>query len=96
VKGKSLIRVQLFATPWTAAYQASPSMGFSRPEYWSGVPSTSPQISYNIPLMKVLVTQSCKTLFDPMGHNPSGSFVHGILQARKLKGIAIPFSRGRS
>ena len=36
VKGKSLSRVWLFATPWTAAYQAPPSMGFSRPEYWSG------------------------------------------------------------
>jgi len=41
-KGKSLSRVQLFVTPWTAAYQAPPSMGFSRQEYWSGVPSPSP------------------------------------------------------
>ena len=38
VKVKSLSRVQLFATPWTAAYQAPPSMGFSRQEYWSGMP----------------------------------------------------------
>ena len=38
VKVKSLSRVQLFATPWTAAYQSPPSMGFSRQEYWSGVP----------------------------------------------------------
>ena len=38
VKVKSLSRVQLLATPWTAAYQAPPSMGFSRQEYWSGVP----------------------------------------------------------
>ena len=38
----SLSRVRLFATPWTAAYQAPPSMGFSRQEYWSGVPSPSP------------------------------------------------------
>ena len=36
VKVKSLRRVQLLATPWTAAYQAPPSMGFSRQEYWSG------------------------------------------------------------
>ena len=35
-------RVQLLATPWTAAYQAPPSMGFSRQEYWSGVPLPSP------------------------------------------------------
>ena len=39
VKVKSFSRVRLFATPWTAAYQAPPSTGFSRQEYWSGVPS---------------------------------------------------------
>ena len=44
VKGKSLSRIRLLATPWTAAYQASPSMGFSRQEYWSGVPLPSPQM----------------------------------------------------
>ena len=38
VKVKSLSHVRLLATPWTAAYQPPPSMGFSRQEYWSGVP----------------------------------------------------------
>ena len=38
VKVKSLSHVRLLATPWTAAHQAPPSMGFSRQEYWSGVP----------------------------------------------------------
>ena len=42
VKVKSLGCVQLFATPWTVAYQAPPSMGFSRQEYWSGLPLPSP------------------------------------------------------
>ena len=42
VKVKSLSRVRLSSTPWTVAYQAPPSMGFSRQEYWSGVPSPSP------------------------------------------------------
>ena len=42
VKVKSLSRVRLFATPWTVAYQAPPSMGFSRQEYWSGLPFPSP------------------------------------------------------
>ena len=42
---KSLIRVRLLATPWTAVYQAPPSMGFSRQEYWSGVPLPSPVVS---------------------------------------------------
>ena len=38
---KLLSRVQLFTTPWTEAYQAPPSMGFSRQGYWSGVPFPS-------------------------------------------------------
>ena len=41
---QSLSRVRLLATPWTAAFQASPSMGFSRQEYWSGVPLPSLQM----------------------------------------------------
>ena len=39
MKVKSLSRVGLLATSWTAAYQAPPSMGFSGQEYWSGVPT---------------------------------------------------------
>ena len=42
VKVKSLNRVGLFVIPWTVACQAPPSMGFSRQEYWSGVPFPSP------------------------------------------------------
>ena len=42
VKVKSLSCVRLFATPWTVAYQVPPSMGFSRQEYWSGLPFPSP------------------------------------------------------
>ena len=49
LKVKSLSRVQLFATPWTAAYEASLSMGFSRQEYWRGVPLPS---SWFIVLLK--------------------------------------------
>ena len=44
VKVKSLSRVRLLSTPWTAAYQAPPPMGFSSQEYWSGVPLPSPQV----------------------------------------------------
>ena len=44
VKVKSLSRVWLFATPQTAAYQAPPPMGFSKQEYWSGVPLPSPEV----------------------------------------------------
>ena len=44
---KSLSRVQLLVTPWTVAHQTSSSMGFSRQEYWSGVPLPSPIYSYS-------------------------------------------------
>ena len=47
-------------------------------------------------IRKVLVTQSCLTLCDPMDYSPPGPFVHGILQARLLGWVAIPFSRGSS
>ena len=54
VKVKSLSRVQLFTTPWTAAYQAPPSMGFSRQEYWSGVPLSSLGMWSNIDVFSAL------------------------------------------
>ena len=53
---KSLSHVQLFETPWTAAYQAPPCMGFSRQEYWSGVPLPSPSISHS--LLKLIFIES--------------------------------------
>ena len=49
VKVKSLSRIQLIATPWTAAHQAPPSMGFSRQEHWSGLPLPSPLRKYTSP-----------------------------------------------
>ena len=56
MKVKSLSHVQLVATPWTAAYQAPLSMGFSRQEYWSGVPLPSP---YEVPrVVKFTETES--------------------------------------
>ena len=56
VKVKSLSRVWLFATPWTSAYQAPPSMGFSRQEYWSGVPLPSPQYNHGTTQFTILHT----------------------------------------
>ena len=53
VKGKSLSRVRFLVTPWNAAYQAPPSMGFSGQEYWSGVP---------LPSLVLLVIQCLKTV----------------------------------
>ena len=107
VKVKSLSRVRLLATPWTIAHQAPLSMGFSRQEYWSGVPLPSPwQIwkppnevkpyRLHIPLhyatILLLVTKSCLTLCNPMDYSPQVSSVPGISQARILEWVAIPFS----
>ena len=78
------------ATSWSAAYQASPSMGFSRQEYWSGVPLLPAAAAAAKSL------QSCPTLCDPVDNSPPGSPVHGILQARILEWVAVPFSRGSS
>jgi len=52
VKVKSLNHVRLLSIPWTAAYQAPPSMGFSRQQYWSGVPLPSPICSATITLFQ--------------------------------------------
>ena len=53
VKVKLLSRVQLLVTPWTAAHQAPPSMGFSRQEYWSGLPLPSPVMGFRIHYFKL-------------------------------------------
>jgi len=58
VKVKSLSRVRLPATPWTAAYRAPLSMGFSRQEYWSGVPLPSPSVELGIVFSSVIYSAS--------------------------------------
>ena len=62
VKVKSLSRVRLLVTPWTAAYQAPPSMGFSRQEYWSGVPLPSPERELHLP-------NSCPKVTSQLSHS---------------------------
>ena len=79
-------RVRLCATPWTAAYQASPSMGFSRQEHWSG-------LSFPSPVRESEVAQSCLTLSDPMDCSLPGSSIHGIFRATVLEWGAIAFSQ---
>ena len=66
VKRKSLSRVWLFATPWTAAHQAPPPMRFSRQQHWSGVPLPSPgNVAYNgvICVMMIIVGLTPKRIF---------------------------------
>ena len=61
VKVKSLSCVRLFEIPWTAAHQAPPSMGFSRQEYWSGVPLPSPCMKYRWSLIFIVDWRWSKT-----------------------------------
>ena len=106
MKVKSLSRVWLLATPGTEAYQAPPTMGFSRQEYGSGVPLEMSAIKgagkcgflFWVAVCACILSllQSCRTLCDPMDCNLPGSSVHGILQARILEWVAISFSRGSS
>ena len=73
VKVKSLSRVLLLATPWTAVYQAPPSMGFSRQEYWSGVPLPSPRECLPIPIFLPGKFHGQRGLagYSPWGHSQS-------------------------
>ena len=77
--------VRLCVTPWTAAHQAPPSLGFSRQEHWSGLPFPSPTHESE-------VAQSCPTLSDPMDCSLPGSSIHGIFQKRVLEWGATAFS----
>ena len=86
-------RVRLCAAPQTAAYQAPPSLGFSRQEHWSGLPFPSPMHESEMVVVKSL---SRVRLCDPVDCSLPGSSVHGILQARILEWVAISFSRGSS
>ena len=87
MKVKSLSRVRLLATPWTAAYQAPPSMGFSRHEYWSEVPLPSPMYSAAAAAKSL---QSCPTLCDPIDGSPPGSAVPGISRQEHWSGLPFP------
>ena len=95
VKVKSLSPVQLLATPWTAAHQAPLSMGFSRQEYWSGVPLPSPyelSVITRILKSKSEVAQSCLTLCDPrtVAHQAPPSM--GFSRQEYWSGVPFPSS----
>ena len=93
-------RVQLCATPWTAAHQAPPSLGFSRQEHWSGFPFLSPMHEREKWKWSRSVVSDSSW---PHGLQPTrllhpwdlpGSSVHGISQVRILEWVAISLSRG--
>ena len=123
MKVKLLSRVRLFATPCTVAYRSPLSMGFSRQEYWSGLPFPSPGDLPNPGIelgslsleadaltseppgkpsdtyMYICAVFSCSVMSSalwPQNCSPSGSSVDGLLQARMLEWVAMPFSRGSS
>ena len=91
MKVKSLSRVRLFVTPWTAAYQAPPSLGFSRQEYWSGMPFSSPMHACEVASvvsdsMRPYGQQPTRLLCiqDSLGKN-TGVGCHFLLQCMKVK-----------
>ena len=88
MKVKSFSRVRCLVTPWTAAHQAPPSMGFSRQEYWSQLPLPSPEKLLLLLLSHFSLVQLCVTI----DGSPPGSPIPGILQARTLEWVAISFS----
>ena len=73
-------------TPETAAHQVPLSLGFSRQEYWSGLP-------FPFPMHESEVAQWCPTLSNPMDCSLPGSSIHGIFQARVLEWGAIAHTR---
>ena len=86
-KVKSLSRVWLLATPWTAAYQAPPSMGFSRQEYWSGLPLPSPSMLIAMPFANLLLSTRLDTLnmlFPPVLCSSKIDCIFTVVQIKKL------------
>jgi len=85
VKVKSLSRVRLLATPWIAAYQAPPSMGFSRQEYWSGWVKTF----WNSNLLSWILFLNRSNLTS--GENSCESYLTSVFSSIKWTNISIFF-----
>ena len=86
-------RVQLFATPWTAALEAPLSMEFSRQEHWSGLPLPSPGIFLtqrsNLPLLCLLHRQAGSLSAEPLGKPQRGPTLNSLLNTFKDFGMMI-------
>jgi len=98
LKVKSLSRVWLFATPWTVAYQAPLSMGFSRQEYWSGLPFPSPRDIPNPGIEPRDCLLHCRQTLYRLSHQGSTLVTHKclILQPHGLKPTRFLFPWGFS
>ena len=80
---KSLSHIRLFATPWTVAYQTSPSMGFSRQEYWSGLLFPSPEDLPDPGIKPALQVDSLLT--EPLDYNSNECSTASGLLRRKME-----------
>ena len=89
VKVKSLSRVQLFATLWTVAHQAAPSMGFSRQEYWSGLPFPSPGHLPNPGIEPRSPTSQADALTSEPPGKPEVAFIICPFQMRRLRALTL-------
>ena len=78
-------RVRLCATPWTAAHQASPSLGFSRQEYWSGLPFSSPM--HACTLSRFSHVRLCATLWTAAHQAPLST---GFSRQEYWSGLPFP------
>ena len=101
---KLLSHVHLFVTLWTVVRQASPSMGFSRQEYWSGVPLPSP-LGCHFLLQGIFLTQGsnlglphCRQVLYPLSHEGSPTFKQGLakLKAQLSHILIFIHSEGRT
>ena len=88
MKVKSLSNVRLFETPWTAAYQGPPSMGFSRQEYWSGLQLPSPMEYYSA------IKKNEIMLFTTTWKDLEIVTLNEVSQAKKEKYCMVPLTCG--
>ena len=100
VKVKSLSHVRLFATPWTVALQAPPSMGFSRQQYWSGLPFPSPGDLPNPGIETMSPTLQADALTsEPPGKPSSWKEILKIraeINAKETKGTIAKINKGKT
>ena len=91
VKVKSLSCVRLLATSWTTAYQAPPSVGFSRQEYWSGVPLPSPNISHRNAKIFNKISSWIQQYNNKVIHHDQTGFILGMQDFSMLGNLILQF-----
>ena len=95
VKVKSLSRVWLLATPWTAAHQAPPFMGFSRQEYWSRLPLPSPKVKHNLDLIALIINNRRNRIKILTGSDPHKIVISSVQLHSGVRLFATPWNAAR-